>query len=214
MSEIAAEQRAALERAVADDPGAPGFAALAELQRRSGRASEAEERLRRGLERKPDAEGGRLVLALCLIDLGRSDEARAELERLAADLLASHALESPSPASVSESEFDAAFADVETDVERVIDPNRVAAEAVSYVDGSPGERSAPLFEALESSAFATATMADLLERQGDAVGAARVRAAAQTSPDGPRRAGDRPDLRDRTVATLQRWLDNLRGDRS
>jgi tetratricopeptide (TPR) repeat protein len=215
LSEIAAEQRLALERAVAEEPGAPGFAALAELLRRSGRLAQAEEGARRGLARKPDADGGRLVLALCLIDQGRIGEARAELERLAEDLLAAHALSAPSSGEVSDSEFEAAFADAETDLERVVDPNRVAAEAVSYVDGPPGGQPEPsLLEALEDSAFATPTMAELLERQGDADGAARVRAAvaAGQRPSGEGR--DDTEWRQRTVATLQRWLHNLRGDRS
>lgn len=214
MSEIGAEQRLALERAVTEDPGAPGFAALAELLRRSGRLAEAQEMVRRGLDLKPDAEGGRLVLALCLIDRGQVGEAREELERLAADLLAAHALAPPPPSEVSESEFDAAFADVETDLERVLDPNRVAAEAVSYVDGLADGHSEPsLIESLEGSAFATATMAELLERQGDADGAARVRAAvASASRSAPGRS--EADKRNRTIATLQRWLDNLRGERS
>ena len=215
MTEIAAEQRADLERSVAEDPGATGFSALAELERRSGRVSEAEEMLRRGLDRKPDAEGARLVLALCLIDLGRVAEAREELESVAAELLASHALPAPAPAvptSVSDSEFDAAFADVSTDVERIVDPNRVAEEAVSYADGAPGERSVPsLFDTLEGSAFTTSTMADVLENQGDVAGAARVRAVVGSSHEGDE---DGSDLRARTIATLQRWLVNLRGDRS
>jgi tetratricopeptide (TPR) repeat protein len=210
LSEIGTEQRRALERAVSADPGAPGFAALAELCRRSGQVSEAEEMLRQGLARKPDAEGGRLVLALCLVDQGRTSEARAELERLAGALLTSHELSAP-PAGVSDSEFDAAFEDVETDVGRIVDPNRVAEEAVSFVDGRAGDPAPSLFDALEGSAFATPTMADLLERQGDADGAARIRSAAAAearSEDDPRR------LKERTVATLQRWLANLRGDRS
>lgn len=215
MSEIAAEQRLALERAVAEDPGAPGFVALAELLRRSGQPADAEQTLRRGLDRKPDAEAGRLVLALCLIDQGRSVEAREELEGLAEDLLALHALSAPAPGDVSDTEFDAAFADVETDLERVVDPNRVAAEAVSYVDGPPGTAPEPsLLESLEGGAFATATMAELLERQGDRDGAARVRAAVASSQHSPTPASEQTEWRRRTVATLQRWLDNLRGERA
>ena len=46
---------------------------------------------------------------------------------------------------------DAAFADVSTDVERVVDPNRVAEEAVSYVDAPPGgPTSAPLSRSARS----------------------------------------------------------------
>jgi tetratricopeptide (TPR) repeat protein len=218
MSESAADQRRALERAVNEDPGAPGFAALAELQRRSGRLEEAEGTLRRGLDRKPDAHEGRLVLALCLIDLGRTAEARAELERLTDEQLLSHALTSPSsgaPQRVSDSEFDAAFADVSTDVERLVDPNRVAEEAVAYVDGPrAGRRDASLFESLEGSPFATSTMAELLERQGDVAGASRIRAAVEASARSADESDDSTSVRDRVVARLERWLVNLRGDPS
>lgn len=215
MSEIGAEQRLALERAVADDPGAPGFAALAELRRRAGRLAEAGEILRRGLERDPDTAGGRLVWALWLLDRGLAEQAHAALEPLADDLLAAHRLSAPGPAQVTDSEFDAAFADVETDLERIVDPNRVAAEAVSIVDGPPEHADPPLLESLEGSAFATATMAELLERQGDRDGAARVRAAvaARAPSVGKRRTSD-TERRQRTIATLQRWLGNLRGERS
>ena len=61
-------------------------------------------------------------------------------------------------------------------------------------------------------------MADLLERQGDAEGAARIRAglagAAAAAPlDHPvseGTPGGRPSRR-QVVATLERWLENLQG---
>ena len=223
MSDGGSDPILALEEAVLEDPGAPGFAALAELHRRSGRLADAEERVRRGLERKPDAPGARLVLALCLIDQGRTDEARNALERLASDLLATYALPAnvgPTSAGdlppVSDSEFDAAFDDVETDMDRIVDPNRVAQEAVSYVDGATGDADSPLVETLEpGSAFATATMAELLERQGDQAGAARIRAALETARERERPPPPLSDrVRERVLAKLEGWLGNLRGDRS
>lgn len=141
-----------------------------------------------------------------------------ELERLTDEQLLSHALTSPSsgaPQRVSDSEFDAAFADVSTDVERLVDPNRVAEEAVAYVDGPrAGRRDASLFESLEGSPFATSTMAELLERQGDLAGASRIRAAVEASARSADESDDSTSVRDRVVARLERWLVNLRGDPS
>ncbi len=225
MSDSGSDPILALERAVLEDPGAAGFAALAELHRRSGRLADAEERIRRGLDRKPDAPGARLVLALCLIDQARPDEARNELERLASDLLATYALPAQegtaSPieaAPVSDSEFDAAFDDVETDMDRIVDPNRVAEEAVSYVDGASGAAESPLIESLTAgSVFETSTMADLLESQGDGAGAARIRAAIEVARQEERALQSEAvsdGVRDRVLAKLERWLGNLRGDRS
>jgi hypothetical protein len=54
--------------------------------------------------------------------------------------------------------------------------------------------------------FATETMADLLEKQGDGEGASRIRAALDL--------GEQPVARPprgQVVATLERWLENLRG---
>jgi hypothetical protein len=63
------------------------------------------------------------------------------------------------------------------------------------------------------SAFATETMAGLLEQQGDESGAERIRAAldpaAPTTSEGVREMTTPPDV----IGTLERWLTNLRGDR-
>jgi hypothetical protein len=56
-------------------------------------------------------------------------------------------------------------------------------------------------------------MARLLDRQGDARGAARIRAAlAAESPPPPERRRLRTRQRAHTVAILERWLANLRRD--
>ena len=51
-------------------------------------------------------------------------------------------------------------------------------------------------------------MAELLERQGDRRGAARIRAALGEAAE-PRRARAGPDAA-RAIAVLERWLDNAR----
>jgi hypothetical protein len=64
--------------------------------------------------------------------------------------------------------------------------------------------------------FATATMAELLERQGDVDGASRIRAnlvASQGAAAGAPESAARPS-RQRVLSTLERWLENVRGARA
>ena len=57
--------------------------------------------------------------------------------------------------------------------------------------------------------FATATMAELLERQGDRAGAERIRSRLERAgSDSEGAAGGEP--RGRVVRELERWLANLR----
>ena len=61
------------------------------------------------------------------------------------------------------------------------------------------------------SAFATESMAALLERQGDDAGAARIRGSL--AGEAPRDEDpESPPNRVRVVATLERWLANIRGE--
>lgn len=236
MSHTSSQLLTALEDAVRADPGATCFAALAEAYRRAGRLAESEAVAREGLERKPEGREGRLVLALTLLDQGRVDAARAELERLAKHVLLTPDVPTAAPAGpdregLSDSELDAAFARAETDTEELIDPNRVAEEAVARVDVGASDGLDEGADALEpGSAFATATMARLLEAQGDEKGARRIRSAlggapadaaatprSKHPPDSPAAApGARQEehRRDQRLATLERWLANLRGGRS
>ena len=215
MNVISEERLAALERAVEQDPGAAGFAALAEAHRRAGRLAAAERVARRGLERNPDAREGRLALGLALLDQGRSSEARGVLARLLDDEVEAHAATAaPQPDALSEAELDEAFDHAETDTDELIDPNRVAAAAVAHVDAGADdgldEGAAPDALAI-GGAFATATMAELLERQGDETGASRIRAALGSPA--ARRAGHGSARRQQWIDTFERWLGNLRGDR-
>lgn len=240
MTGIEPQLLTALEDAVRADPGAACFAALAEAYRRAGRLAESEEVARQGLEHKPDGREGRLVLALTLLDQGRVDQARNELERLARPVLVGHDVRVPARARepLSESELDDAFARAETDTDELIDPNRVAEEAVAHVDAGAsdgldeGADDAGASDALGEGAddgleppFATATMAQLLEAQGDERGARRIRSSLEAghpetpsaSPPDPAAAAPaarEESRRARQIATLERWLAKLRGDRS
>jgi hypothetical protein len=215
LAETEAQRLAELRSLVARDPGAPGFSALAELHRRSRRFAEAERVLRAGLGRRPDDVPARSLLALVLWDQGRDADARSELMRVAAGLVPAE--ETPAPAgAVSEAELDHAFAEAETDAEELIDPNRVAAEAILHADAGAAEGlredgAEPAYGS--GQAFVTETMARLLDRQGDARGAARIRAvltAEDAAPGEQRR--ERVARRARSVAVLERWLANLRRD--
>jgi tetratricopeptide (TPR) repeat protein len=218
---ISDERLAALERAVDQDPGAPGFAALAEAHRRAGRLGAAERVARRGLERDPEARDGRLALGLALIDQGRGREARSLLAQLLDDAVSALAAPAaPAHGALSEAELDMAFDRAETDMGELIDPDRVAAAAVAHVDAGAddGLDEGAAREPLPiGGAFATETMAELLERQGDRSGASRIRAALG-SPPAPAghasRAGHAPASRQQWIDTLERWLGNLRGDRA
>ena len=106
--------------------------------------------------------------------------------------------------ALSEVEIEHAFAAAEPVADEVIDADRVAQQALRELD-----RDALSARMEPPATFATGTMADLLERQGDAEGARRIRASlgrqTHARPRPPRRAD-----RERIVATLERWLSNVR----
>ena len=154
--------------------------------------------------------------SLELLGLGEMQEARRELERVLAPGGPSGV---PPPAEfsegVSDQELDHAFEEASPEPDQMLDADRVAQVAMRQADEALGEDLAP---DEVGTAFATGTMADLLERQGDAEGAARIRAgladadaaAALGRPGSEGRASGRPS-RQHVIATLERWLDNLRG---
>jgi hypothetical protein len=235
LGEITAERLAELEAQVAADPAAAGCGALAELHRRAGRLTDAERVLRAGLRRNASSLEARALLALVLTDLGRAADARRELESIAASLRVPQ-IDTPQAVaadSLSDAELDDAFEQAETDAEQLIDPNRVAQEAILHADSGAAEglredsarglREDSVGGLRENSAdgplgtgqaFVTETMARLLDRQGDARGAARIRAALAAEMPPPRRDQRlaRVQRRTRTVAVLERWLANLRRD--
>jgi len=115
---------------------------------------------------------------------------------------------------VTEGEIAQAFDSAEPDQDQVVDADRVAQDAM---------RDAALDqpEAVSVSSgrmFATQTMAELLERQGDAEGAAQIRVTLEEDA-GPFDSGadlnrlDPPDRRERVITVLEHWLENLRGGR-
>lgn len=142
--------------------------------------------------------------SLELLESERPDEARSELARAAAGLAEPVSL----AAEVTELELEHAFERAHPVAEEVIDADRVARDAIRAVDRELlEERPAP------PATFATGTMAELLERQGDIEGARRIRDALahrevrrETAP----RLRPRPD-RSRVLATLERWLGNVKG---
>jgi len=174
--------------------------AQAEAQRRAGRPAEAERLARRALEQEPRSPRLRVALALALIDQRRAEAAREELERV---LAAGAEL----PAELSEQELEEAFEHAQPEVGEVLDADRVAQQALREAELGPADEIAPT--GAGASPFATRTMAELLERQGDRAGAARIRSRLERSP-GPSAGASSSDRRGSIVRELERWLANLR----
>jgi tetratricopeptide (TPR) repeat protein len=227
----------------AADPGSPAVVALVDAWRREGRSDEAERIAREALYRQPESLAVRIALALALIDLGKLDAARDELQRAlaaspehanaSAALSRDRAARAPEPEApprrysvpppvpaealelleeIEADELDGAFDTAESEAEGMLDANEVAQEAIRAVEeGNAGH----LLSAPESP-FATATMAELLERQGHSDDARAVRARVAPPPELARETGDgrtsdaRARQRARVLATLESWLENLR----
>ncbi len=205
-----------LERVCQEAPGDEAFPALAELYRRAGRLAEAERTLLRGLAASPGSQAGRAVLLLMLQDAGRGAELRRHLESWADDAVRRWDRMAPPPvllpeaeiddADLSDREIDRAFDTAEPDREQMITPDTVAEEATLRADGLFAAQSP-----LEStSTFATRTMAELLERQGDLQGAARIRAVLERGNSRPGSGAPAPQRHAAMIATLERWLENAR----
>jgi tetratricopeptide (TPR) repeat protein len=71
-----------LRRRVQMDPASIAFAALAEEYRRVGRYDEAVATCRAGLQRHPAYLSARVTLGRALLEMGRFDDARVELEHV------------------------------------------------------------------------------------------------------------------------------------
>jgi tetratricopeptide (TPR) repeat protein len=217
-------ERERLEAAVRADPGAVGFPALAELYRRAARLADAERVVRSGLECRPESREGRVLLGLVLLDQGRIDEARAAFEPLALEALDAARLDPDVEPRVdasggpSDAELERAFEAAEPDADALIDPDRVAEEAVEWVEGASADPASPhqLSGAIGAGGtFATHTMAALLERQGDPAGADQIRAALSGSDGQVGAASENENLdtarREHVIRVLESWLGNLRG---
>jgi tetratricopeptide (TPR) repeat protein len=225
VADASAEKLQRLEAAVRADPGAEEFPALAELYRRAGRLEEAERVLHRGLEREPKMHEGHVVLGLTLLNQRRYDDAFAAFERVAADVVVAAGADADGGGADGEDsgptdgELEQAFERAETDAEMLVTPDRVAEEAVERVDVRAAEQLAEpaLSDELGTGGtFVTRTMAELLERQGDRKGAARIRAALTGSggvSDAARAVEDPGEAwRRQTITVLESWLQNLRGE--
>ena len=234
------EQQAALEEIerleahLGGDPSASAFPALAEANRRAGRAKEAERVAREGLRERPSFVAGRVALSLALLDLGRVDEARTELIQVlemnphhapAANALHRSApldhsaMDEPEESSellgdLAEDELENAFQDAESQPDEMLSANRVAAAAVRGVDGDEPEGVMPI---PADSPFATETVAGLLEQQNHRGEAQAMRESLVAPPASATLAAepgvalhDTMNQRARVIATLERWLENLR----
>lgn len=82
ISESESAKLARLEERVARDPSSPLFLPLAEAYRQKGRAADAERVLRAGLGHHKEHFSARTALGRVLLQLGRPEEARHELERV------------------------------------------------------------------------------------------------------------------------------------
>lgn len=219
--QAAAGEIARLEALLGADAGAGAFPALAEANRRAGRLEEAERVAREGLRRRPELLAGRVALALALLDQDRASEARRELERvleevpdhpLALEALAAHGGGATPDAldALADAEIDGAFAEAETSLGELVDANEVAARAVRAADLDEPEG---VFAAGAASPFATRTVADLLERQGHPADADAVRRQLSQRDEEPPLALPGEKRREQLIATLERWLENLRRTR-
>ena len=199
------------------------FAARAEVHRREGRPAEAERVAREGLAEAPSNVAGWLVLGLALLDQGDAEQAHRELTVATEHLLSGSAAQAaaaverpppppPAPATpidfadgVDDDELDFAFEAAETDRDELVDADRVAQQALRQVeDALP-----PDLAARPGAAFATNTMAELLEKQGDPDAASKLRASIGARPGAEPPRGDRDE---QIIGELERWIENLRGE--
>ena len=150
--------------------------------------------------------------ALALFDRGDLLGARRELEGLARMLAPSTpALEegahaSASLATIGDSELESAFEEAEAQPGEMVDANSVAEVALRLVEEGAPEG---VDLAAQDSPFATETVAGLLESQGHAERAQEVRSRVRERR-APREHTLTPAQRAQTLATLSRWLTNLR----
>jgi hypothetical protein len=216
-----------LEAQVAREPGAPAFTALAEAYRRAVRPRDAERAARQCLSSQPEWLPGRVALALALLDQGRLDEARFELAgavdraveaetplRGQVPVVEIAAEEGPRPvgvaagdsdvvldpelAMVDDAELERAFDEAEAEAENMLDAERVAVATARSIDHDEPEG---LLTAEPESPFATATVADLLERQGHTAEARRLRDVLEARAPQAREPGG-----EGVMPTLERWL--------
>ncbi len=146
---------------------------------------------------------------LNLLEQGQVDQARRVLASLAGDAAGPEfPVTAPDlSADLSDQELDSAFEAARPDPEQVVDADRVAQEAMREADRALAQERALDLDRT----FETRTMADLLEQQGDARSATRIRERLESgASDGPAPAQTGRPSRQRIVAQLERWIGNLR----
>jgi hypothetical protein len=202
-----------------NDPHAESFAlaARAERERRVGEPERARELAEEAMRVREPHPAARVAYVLALIDCGDLLTAHraledaydalggevAELERQA------ELVEAPAPdalATLGDGDLDDAFEAAEAQRDEMHDANDVAAAALERIEDGVPEGVDPTFA---SSPFATETVASLLERQGQPQRAERVRSAARARGQFREQRLDEA-RREEVVATLSRWLENLR----
>lgn len=214
-----------------------GFAAKAEAARQIGNLDQAKRIVCDGLQAEPASLAGRIVLASVLFDLGAADEAQAHLETALASLpgfeaelilqrsaAANFVPQTLAVTAVHADEDEVAYASpvVATEIESAL-----AAEHEVHAELDAAHFSAPPLAAVEevevlnesaqevgvlSEPFATGTVARLLEEQGHLDAAQEIRAViSQKNPAEAKTQDAEVSSRDKIVATLEHWLQNLRG---
>jgi predicted methyltransferase len=142
--------------------------------------------------------------ALALLDEGRVAEAQALLARALAraELSAPPGVALP---SLVDEELEQALDGARPETDSMIDADGIAFEAIRRARlDEPETVALPI----PGSPFHTRTLADLLERQGDAEGAQAIRSSLE-SDAGP--ADGDSEQRAQTIRILERWLARLRG---
>ena len=189
------------------DPESHSLAAHAEEERRAGRPERARELAEAALETEAPHPAAHIAHVLALIDSGDLVSAHRALER-AYERLGGAPIEGAAAplGALAEDELETALEAAEVEREEMHDANDVAAAALQLIeDGDPEG----VDLASEASPFATETVATLLERQGQNERAEEVRVAARRRGQF-REASLDEGRRDRVVATLEHWLENLR----
>jgi len=185
------------------------FAMLAEGHRRAGMMDQAEQMVRSGLDEHPDCAEGALVMALVLLDQSRDEEARRVIAdwadtNLGVEVTDESVSGEAFGTEVSDGEVEIAFESAETDRDEVIDADSIAQQAVSETEFDPTDE----FVSPDSS-FATRTVANLLENQGDKQRASQIRAMMDSSASDTEVKTQNRNAR--KIERLERWLVNVRG---
>jgi len=187
------------------------LAARAESARRAGQLDRARELAGAALESAAAHPAAHVAYVLALIDSGDLVSAHRALEHAYTALggvvePSEDAREAAPLAALADDELEYAFDAAEAQRDEMHDANHVAAATLELVEEGTPEG---VDLASADSPFATETVAGLLERQGQRARADEVRSAARMRGQFREQRLDEVH-RERVVATLTRWLDNLR----